>query len=113
MSNGTNEKNINKMPLVSVLIPTYNRPHYFEKALCSVLEQTYPNVEIIIGMIVRMMKQKRLQKYLCKHSNIIYIKIDQTFGQFENALMLLNKANGEYINFLMDDDLFHVNKIQK
>lgn len=38
MSNGTNEKNINKMPLVSVLIPTYNRPHYFEKALCSVLE---------------------------------------------------------------------------
>ena len=31
MSNGTNEKNINKMPLVSVLIPTYNRPHYFEK----------------------------------------------------------------------------------
>ena len=27
--------------------------------------------------------------------------------------MLLNKANGEYINFLMDDDLFHVNKIQK
>lgn len=29
---------IDRMPLVSVLIPTYNRPHYFEKALCSVLE---------------------------------------------------------------------------
>lgn len=114
MSNGTNEKNINKMPLVSVLIPTYNRPHYFEKALCSVLEQTYPNVEIIIGDdSTNDETEKVLQKYLCKHSNIIYIKNRSTFGQFENALMLLNKANGEYINFLMDDDLFHVNKIQK
>lgn len=27
--------------------------------------------------------------------------------------MLFNEANGEYINFLMDDDVFHVNKIEK
>ena len=73
MSNGTNEKNINKMPLVSVLIPTYNRPHYFEKALCSVLEQTYPNVEIIIGMIVRMMKQKRCYKSIYVSIQILSI----------------------------------------
>ncbi|MCU4788279.1 glycosyltransferase, partial [Bacillus cereus] len=86
----------------------------FETALCSVLEQTYPNVEIIIGDdSTNDETEKVLQKYLCKHSNIIYIKNKSTFGQFENALMLLNKANGEYINFLMDDDLFHVNKIQK
>ncbi len=61
-----------------------------------------------------MMKQKKLlQKYLCDHSNIIYIKNRSTLGQFENALMLFNEANGEYINFLMDDDVFHVNKIEK
>ncbi|ENL4424233.1 TPA: glycosyltransferase family 2 protein, partial [Bacillus cereus] len=75
MENGTNEKEINQTPLVSVLIPTYNRPHYFEKALCSVLEQTYPNIEIIIGDdSTNDETEKVLQKYLYDHSNIIYIK---------------------------------------
>ncbi|MEH7221468.1 glycosyltransferase family 2 protein, partial [Bacillus toyonensis] len=40
---------INTYPLVSILIPTYNRPHYFQLALDSALAQTYPNIEIIIG----------------------------------------------------------------
>ncbi len=44
-----NEEVVDQLPLVSVLIPTYNRPRYFEEALCSVLEQTYPNIEIIVG----------------------------------------------------------------
>ena len=35
-------------PLVSVLIPTYNRPNFFKLALESVLAQSYPNIEIII-----------------------------------------------------------------
>ena len=39
------EEAIDQIPLVSVLIPTYNRPCYFEKALCSVLEQTYSKKE--------------------------------------------------------------------
>ncbi|EOO23858.1 glycosyltransferase [Bacillus cereus VD133] len=109
-----NGKTVHQMPLVSVLIPTYNRPIYFEKALCSVLEQTYPNIEIIIGDdSTNDETEKMLQKYLRNHSNIIYIKNRSTLGQFENALMLFNKAKGEYVNFLMDDDLFHVNKIEK
>ena len=36
-------------PLVSILIPTYNRPDYFELALQSALKQTYQNIEIIIA----------------------------------------------------------------
>ncbi|HDV8364878.1 TPA: glycosyltransferase [Bacillus cereus] len=108
------EEMVEQLPLVSVLIPTYNRPSYFEKALCSVLEQTYPNIEIIVGDdSTNDETEKLLQKYLCDHSNIIYIKNRSTLGQFENALMLFNEANGEYINFLMDDDVFHVNKIEK
>ncbi|MCU5375938.1 glycosyltransferase [Bacillus cereus] len=105
---------IERIPLVSVLIPTYNRPGYFEKALCSVLQQTYSNIEIIVGDdSTNDETENVLQKYLCDHSNIIYIKNRSTLGQFENALMLFNEANGEYINFLMDDDIFHVNKIEK
>lgn len=109
-----NEEVVDQLPLVSVLIPTYNRPRYFEEALRSVLEQTYSNIEIIVGDdSTNDETEKVLQKYLCDHSNITYIKNRSTLGQFENALMLFNKASGEYINFLMDDDIFHVDKIEK
>lgn len=35
-------------PLVSVIVPTYNRSHTIRKALDSILHQDYPNIEIII-----------------------------------------------------------------
>ncbi|KEK24133.1 glycosyltransferase [Bacillus gaemokensis] len=106
--------NIHLLPLVSILIPTYNRPLYFEQSLRSVLNQTYSNIEIIIGDdSTNDETEKIIQKYLPYYQNITYIKNTPTLGQFENAIMLFDKANGEYINYLMDDDLFHLNKIEK
>jgi len=39
---------MNKYPLVSVVIPTYGRSHLLERAIDSVLDQTYDNIEIIV-----------------------------------------------------------------
>ena len=79
-----NEEVVDQLPLVSVLIPTYNRPRYFEEALCSVLEQTYPNIEIIVGDdSTNDETEKVLQKYLCDHSNITYIKTGQLSGSLK------------------------------
>ncbi|MEH7537135.1 glycosyltransferase family 2 protein, partial [Bacillus toyonensis] len=44
--------------------------------------------------------------YLPNHKHI-------TLGQFNNSLMLLKQSHGEYINFLMDDDIFYNSKIEK
>ena len=53
------------------------------------------------------------EKYLPNNSHITYIRNSTTLGQFHNDLMLLEQSSGEYINFLMDDDVFHNNKIEK
>ena len=102
------------IPLVSVLIPTYNRPDYFEEAIKSVLKQTYPNIEILIGDDSTDDRTETLirTKYM-NYSNISYIQNPSTLGQFENSINLINKANGTFINFLMDDDLFFSKKIEK
>ncbi len=107
-----NEKN---PPLVSILIPTYNRPHYFKIALESALAQTYSNIEIIIGDDSTNDETATLirEQYLPNYKNITYIRNTPTLGQFHNDLMLIEKSNGEYINFLMDDDVFYKHKIQK
>lgn len=102
-------------PLVSVLIPTYNRPGYFKEALDSVLNQTYRNIKIIIGDDSTNNETEKLVKkeYFHKYSNIIYYHNEKNLGQFDNDIKLMNMAKGEYINFLMDDDLFAPQKIEK
>ncbi|KFM99157.1 glycosyltransferase [Bacillus clarus] len=102
-------------PLVSILIPTFNRPHYFQIALESALAQTYPNIEILIGDDSTNDETETLLRtqYLPNYEQITYIRNPSTLGQFHNGLMLLERANGVYVNYLMDDDLFHHEKIEK
>ncbi|HHL0974608.1 TPA: glycosyltransferase family 2 protein [Bacillus cereus] len=102
-------------PLVSILIPTYNRPHYFQLALKSALAQTYPNIEIIIGddSTDNLTEELVRQSYLPMYKNIIYIRNSPSLGQFQNDLLLFERATGDYINYLMDDDLLHPDKIQQ
>ncbi|MBD1373127.1 glycosyltransferase family 2 protein [Hazenella sp. IB182357] len=101
-------------PLVSVLIPTFNRPKWFREALNSVLAQTYSNIEIVICDDSTNDDTERLiQKYLREFPQIKYYHNETRLGQFDNDLKLFERAQGEYINYLMDDDLFAPTKIEK
>lgn len=110
----TREKIIDvSMPLVSILIPSYNRPKFLEIALESAIKQTYKNIEIIIcddstnDEVFSM-----IENYTKKYDNIRYYKNKKNIGQFENDLKLIELSRGDYINFLMDDDVFESNKIE-
>ena len=98
-------------PLVSILIPTHNRPDYFELALSSALAQTYPAIEIIVSdNSDDEATHERIAPYLAKHPNIRYSRVPG-YTALENFHHCFDLAQGDYVNYLCDDDLFHPAKI--
>lgn len=102
-------------PLVSILIPTYNRPYYFKQALKSALNQAYSNIEIIVCDNSDNDKTEQIvNRFLSgpNGSKIKYKRNSTNIGPIANQQQCLDLAKGEYINYLMDDDLFHPNKLE-
>ena len=95
------------------MIPTYNRPKFFDLALQSALRQKYENLEIIVcdnGTDDR--TEALIEKYLgdprlCYHRNRTAKTKEENFAPFEHL------ARGEYLQWLMDDDILLDGKIEK
>ncbi|WP_196604808.1 glycosyltransferase [Pectinatus haikarae] len=109
----------NIYPLVSILIPTYNRPHFFEQALHSAVTQSYRNTEIIVGDDSTNDDTRIIvEKYQKKYDNIFYHKNGSEYSNvsersYANYNRILHKSHGTYINYLNDDDIFHPEKINR
>lgn len=103
-------------PLVSILIPTYNQTKYLKEALESAINQTYHNIEIIIGDDSTNDEVKKfIEPYLKKYSNLFYYKNERDKMDYgiSNVQMLLGRSKGEYVNYLYHDDVFHNEKIER
>jgi glycosyltransferase involved in cell wall biosynthesis len=96
-------------PLVSVVIPTYNRANLVTEAIESVFQQTYAPIDIIVVDDGSTDNTERvLQPYL---PNIRYIKQPNGgLASARNAGMAM--AAGDYIAWLDADDLFEPDKIR-
>jgi len=101
-------------PKVNILIPTCNRPRLFEQAIQSVLAQTYDNLDIIV---TDNSENDQTELIAAKYNGfkhlIRYYKNPANIGMTGNFIRCLELADGEYINYLMDDDLFHPQKIER
>ncbi|MFC4636282.1 glycosyltransferase family 2 protein [Dokdonia ponticola] len=99
------------IPLVSIIIPAYNASAYIEKTIASVLAQTYAHIEVILiddgstdgtRDFFSSFEAQGIQCYHIKNSGASHAR---NIG--------LEKAKGEYIQFLDADDLLHQNKISR
>ena len=91
-------------PLVSILIPTYNRPEYLRRAVESCLAQTYPNFEIVItDNSTNDDSAKMLSKFT--DPRIRYYKNEGNIGAVNSSNRAVELSQGKYVKFLMDDDL--------
>ena len=103
------------MSLVSILIPTYNQPEFFRRALKSALAQDYPDIEIIVSDDSTDDRVKNVvDEFLSKPQRFPIRYIDHSQKNLNgdnNHISILNSARGEFVNFLFHDDLFMPNKI--
>ncbi|MEI0557263.1 glycosyltransferase family 2 protein [Brachyspira intermedia] len=98
---------MNSNPLVSVLIPTYNRKELLKKAINSVLNQTYKNVEIYVSDNASTDGTFEFMQELSKNDKrIIYSRREKNMGGLYNGCEAYNHLKGKYGIVLCDDDYF-------
>jgi glycosyltransferase involved in cell wall biosynthesis len=90
--------------LVTIAIPTYNRADsYLPQALKCALDQTYPNLEIIVADNCSTDRTKTLVAGITDR-RLRYFRHEVNIGSTKNFNFCLEQANGEYVLFLHDDD---------
>ena len=97
---------VKEEPLVSIGIPTYNRATTLRRALKSILEQTYQNLEIIVSDNCSPDTETKniVQEFMIKDSRIKYFRQEKNLGLFYNTKFVFDVAHGEYFAWLCDDD---------
>lgn len=98
-------------------MPTYKRPYVFiERALNSILNQTYSYIEVIIvNDSPEYALENSIKKKIMKLNDprIHYVEHEQNKGANAARNTGIDKAQGEYIAFLDDDDEWHEEKLEK
>lgn len=99
-------------PLVSVIIPTYNRAPLIESSIRSVFAQDYPNIEVIVvddgsiddtELVVSRLADKRLR----------YFKQTENHGAPAARNVGVREAHGDFLAFLDSDDAWEPNKLSR
>lgn len=102
-----------EIPVVSVIIPVYNRFEMAKEAVASVIGQTYRDLELIIVDDGSIDMTPLLPTYFADDLRVKYIRLKHSGmpGLVRNRGV--NIAQGKYIAFLDSDDLWMAEKIDK
>lgn len=101
-----------RMPLVSVVMPSYNHAKFVGFAIDSVLEQTYTNWELIITddgssddspLVINKYNDERIHKFFFSENK----------GAAVAVRNCLERVRGKYIALLNSDDSWNKDKLQK
>lgn len=95
-------------PLISIVIPSYNKVKYIKKTLDSIVNQNYKNFEVIIqdggsndGTL------DIIKKYAKKYSSLIRYESKKDGGQLDAINTGLKKAKGDIVTFINADDVYN------
>lgn len=96
--------------MITVITPTYKRHQYLKNAIDSVLAQTYKDFEMIVvddnppGSEERVRTEDVMREIT--DPRVYYIQNEKNLGGAGSRNKAIEMANGEYISFLDDDDMY-------
>ncbi|HHJ12903.1 MAG TPA: glycosyltransferase, partial [Gammaproteobacteria bacterium] len=97
------EGEVSAWPLISVVVPSFNQAPFLEQTLCSVLEQGYPNLELIVldggstdGSV------DIIRKY---ESHIRFWRSHPDDGQYAAVNEGLQRCRGDIMTWINSDDI--------
>lgn len=98
------------MPLISVIMPTYNQGSYIKGSIQSVLDQTYSNFELIV---VDNFSTDDTESVVCSFSDdrIRYLKFNNKGVIASGRNYAVQHAKGEVLAFIDSDDIWFPDKI--
>lgn len=100
---------INKLPLVSVLISSYNHENYVQETLKSIISQTYKEIELIViddGSTDSTFEKVLEMESICKERFVNFcIKKQKNKGIGATCNELIKLSHGKYLYYIASDDL--------
>ena len=101
-------------PMVSVVIPFFNRIELTQRAVISVFAQTYSNLEVIIVNNGSTEDDSTILELFSARGKLSYkyIKLQKNVGSAEARNIAVNTAIGRYIAFLDSDDTWETDKLK-
>lgn len=102
-------------PIVTIVIPTYNRPEFLKRAITSVLNQNFDSYEIVVVVDGQSDATEKMIEQI-RTTTIESIRLVQTIekvGGSQSRNIGVQEAKGKYIAFLDDDDEWFDNKLRE
>jgi glycosyltransferase involved in cell wall biosynthesis len=98
--------NMSSAPLVSVGIPTFNRPLGLRRTLECITNQTYRNLEIVVSDNASpgVQTEAVVREFMVRDERIRYHRHADNRGPLFNFRHVLDRASGEFFMWAADDD---------
>lgn len=93
-----------QLPLVSICIPNYNNEQFIGEAIQSSIDQTYPNLEIIVVDNASTDNSWKIIQGYAQHKNVKVYQNEVNLGMVGNFRRTLEHSTGELVTYLCSDD---------
>ena len=95
------------MPLVSVLLTTYNRENYVAESIESVLAQTWKEFELVIVDDASTDRTVEIVQRYCVDPRVRFVRNEKNLGDYPNRNHAATLAHGEFIKYHDSDDVMY------
>lgn len=105
----------NNKPLVTVTLSAYNHEQFVEKAILSIVNQTYgfQNIELLVIDDCSQDNTGTILRELSKLYNFKFFQNEKNLGVVKNVNKLRKMAKGKYVAGCASDDFWHISKLEK